>query len=594
MTGPRTLFRHIFKDRAVDIDQMWICDQANKSFPHLFYSLGTWSYANALECDNTDGSATRTHCNIPDEKTTSFSGEYSTPYWNTKSPEIISPGPVPANASDSPPWNETPCIGLSFSYPNWDVDKLTYSGEHVEFSLRNHANNQSSRCSFERRDSSSEHWVTCDNSTQALFNEQTQQLHVNQTWQCSIKNYAEPITFNAFGNATLKLNCQQAGSCSAAHTVIKGSLTEPIEFTPNVAPKGVNYPGCLQNSESPSWEVTYLLWRETFRNNRNVGIVDAVFKNNANGVTISCSGQGEELNIIGSEDHERWWGCDLIEREAFPKYQIASKIKLNPVTRQFAISQPWWCNADRDASPAKFIGEGRIDVPFSCAWTNSSSSTSPGSDTTCPISNSTGWNCTQTCKIGSTLHMPGFITNKTNLSSTEFVEPAPSGYSCTIGSVLSPKWRIPWSTLTPFWGSPLFPNTTETLVSFNLQNMVLGGFAAAAHSDVGMTPLLSGSDPDRWFDCVDNVGKSVPTVLDCQWQFDLKTGYFAIRQSWYCDDKDPEHPIVFKGEGSRFFSYTCYVDRQSRDITCQTPDSTPILPTTYEWDTSGDLDGLMK
>ncbi|KAK9778145.1 hypothetical protein SCAR479_05115 [Seiridium cardinale] len=597
-TSPRTLFRHEFENRAVDIDQMWVCDQSNETFPHLFYSLATLNYAESLVCDNTDGSDTHTHCTIPDEASAPFSGDYTPPYWGTESPEAIAPAPLPANASDAPPSNGSPCIGLSFTYPNWDVGNFTYTsgdGGPVTFALKNHANGQSTICSLEAGQLGDGQWATCDNSTQVSFSQQTGILLVDQTWQCSITNYAEPVTFNAFGNTTLILDCQEGDApCSAPDAVIKGSLTEPIELTPNAAPKGINYPNCLQNSESPSWEVSELIWRETFVNNRNLGAVDAIFTNNANGVTISCSASGEELNIIGSDNHERWWGCALIEREAFPTYQIISKIKLNPVALQFAINQPWWCNGNEEQPPAKFIGEGLVDVPFSCSWANISS-TSSGPDTTCPISNSTGWNCTQTCTIDTALHMPGTMINKTTLPPDEFVEPAPSGYSCTIGSVLSPKWRIPWSSLTPYWGNPLLENTTETTISFDLQNMVLGGYVAVSQTDTTLTPLLPESDPDQWFDCVDNENQEVPTVLTCQWQFDLKTAYFAIKQSWYCDDKDPEHPIIFEGEGSRIFDYTCYVDRQSKDITCSASnvlDPGTVLPTTFEWYTAPDVGNI--
>lgn len=192
MTSPRTVFRHMFENHQVDVGQMWVCDQQNKTFPGLFFSSATLTYAHALSCDNQDGSNTHTHCVIPDTESIPFSGGYITPDWNVKTPAPIPLGPIPANATDNPPWNETPCVGLSFSYPNWDVDNFSHTTGSVSFSLRNHANNASTQCSFQRDGSDEAQWVACGNSTKVLFDGQSGLLFVNQTWECSISNYDEP------------------------------------------------------------------------------------------------------------------------------------------------------------------------------------------------------------------------------------------------------------------------------------------------------------------------------------------------------------------------------------------------------------------
>jgi hypothetical protein len=158
----------------------------------LYFSSATLSYAKTLKCDNKDGSDTHIHCNISYQEATPFSGEYIIPDKNVKNPAPIPPRPMPANATDNPPWNQTPCIGLSFSYPNWDVNNLTCAGSGVSFSLRNHANNVSSQCSFQRNGSSEGQRVACGNSTRVLFDKQSSLLFVNQTWECSIANYDDP------------------------------------------------------------------------------------------------------------------------------------------------------------------------------------------------------------------------------------------------------------------------------------------------------------------------------------------------------------------------------------------------------------------
>jgi hypothetical protein len=122
-----------------------------------------------------------------------------------------------------------------------------------------------------------------------------------------------------------------------------------------------------------------------------------------------------------------------------------------------------------------------------------------------------------------------------------FVEPVPSGYSCTIASVLAPKWRISWNTLTPFW-NPIFVNDVDTKASLYLYNYGTGS-EFVDETNLQLTPLLPTSEPDRWFNCneIPDDGSST-NVIDCTWQLDLATGYFAVNQTWLCSDKDPEHP----------------------------------------------------
>lgn len=151
------------------------------------------------------------------------------------------------------------------------------------------------------------------------------------------------VTFRAVGSAAIDPE-------SPNSTYIKGSLTEPIEMTPNVAPEGVNHPGCLAISAAPSWIVTSWVWNEKWRNGYNSGNLSATFYNPANGFNLTCTGDGEELNRDGRYGYERWWGCALA-RSPFDEYQVISLIKLNPITEIFSIDQRWYCNGNEDELP---------------------------------------------------------------------------------------------------------------------------------------------------------------------------------------------------------------------------------------------------
>lgn len=151
------------------------------------------------------------------------------------------------------------------------------------------------------------------------------------------------VTFRAVGSVAIDPE-------STDSTYIKGSLTEPIEMTPNVAPEGVNYPSCIETSEAPSWIVTSWVWNEKWRDGYNTGNLTATFHNPATGFNLTCTGDGEELNRDGRYGNERWWGCALAT-SPFSKYQIISLIKLNPVTEIFSIDQRWYCNGNEDKLP---------------------------------------------------------------------------------------------------------------------------------------------------------------------------------------------------------------------------------------------------
>lgn len=113
-----------------------------------------------------------------DDTATPFTSDYVTPAWKSGDVEIIPPSKEPVTET---PWNETPCVGLSFSYPDWDVQDFTYEEGEASFRLNNHGNNGSVACAVQEGD-----WSDCgDNSTSVRYVEQTGELSVNQTWVCN-------------------------------------------------------------------------------------------------------------------------------------------------------------------------------------------------------------------------------------------------------------------------------------------------------------------------------------------------------------------------------------------------------------------------
>ncbi|KAI1416186.1 hypothetical protein F5Y13DRAFT_186438 [Hypoxylon sp. FL1857] len=560
--SPKTFFKYTDSTNELEINQMWICEVANRTHPHPYFSSAKINVFNLLQCVD---DARQTMCTVADDSISPFNGDYVTPSWNSGAVDVIPPSQATAKGT---PWNPTPCIGPSFSYPNWDVKGFSYTrgdeGDSVSLSLNNHASNETVTCTVQEGD-----WSNCgNNSTNVRFIRNKGELSVNQTWVCKgDEKYPENVTFRAIGTVTIEAD-------SADSVYIKGSLTEPIELTPNVAPEGVNHPGCLESSETPSWIVTSWVWNEIWRNGYNTGNLTATFYNPATGFNQTCTGDGEELNRDGRYGYDRWWGCAIVT-SPFRDYEIISSIKLNPLTEVFSINQRWYCNGHDDKLPAGFRAEGGADTSLECSWNNNTAT------------NTTIKTCYQT-KLP--LVVEGNVTNRTELAKDVFFELAPTGYSCTIASVLATQWQSVWQT-DSLYTTPTFPNTFKTRAYFSLTFIALEGFQSVAYKDVAVTPFLPTSEPGRWHDCKNyETGEQSSSVwarnsLDCKWQLDLATGYFAINHTWFCDDKDPENPIIFKGSGSRFFDFSCYVYRDDEEISCNPAgmNPPPVLPTYLSW-----------
>ncbi|OTB07112.1 hypothetical protein M426DRAFT_257510 [Hypoxylon sp. CI-4A] len=557
---PKTVFKFTASTTKLELSQMWICELGNKTHPHIYFSSASIDLTKQLNCVD---DPTQTRCTVADDAVSPFNGDYVTPVW--KSAEVTIP---PSTEGDKEtPRNEFVCFGTSFSYPNWDVQDFTSgggdNGDSVTFRLNNHANNQSVACTIQKGE-----WTSCDDSTRVRFTEESSEIAVIQTWTCNgVKYYSTNVTFQAVGSAPIDLD-------STNSTYIKGSLTKPIEITPDVSPQGVNYPGCLETSEAPSWIVTSWVWNEAWKAGYNTGNLTATFYNPATGYNMTCTGEGEGYNRDGRYGLDEWSGCAL-ESSPFSDYQIRTMINLNAVTGVFSIDQTWFCNGHDDKLPSEFRARGGAETTLECAWQN---------DTATNINIKT---CYQTEPF--TVH--GNITKQEELTKDIFFEMQPSGYSCTMSSVLATQWQA-FFNYDVLYAQPLFPNTFEAKVYFSIVFMALEGYQSVAYVGTSVTPGLPNYDPDRWYDCWDYIRNEVTSSvwarnsIECKWQLDLATGYFAINHTWFCDDKTPEQPIIFHGEGSRFFNYSCYIyGRDDDEFECDPVEANPryIMPTSLSW-----------
>ncbi|KAK3311741.1 hypothetical protein B0H66DRAFT_219731 [Apodospora peruviana] len=97
------------------ITQSWVCDAKDGSWPTLIFANATMNFTTPLSCSGEN-------CTLPEQALPSVRG-------TVRRPSISQPAVqrIPSSSNqglNTVPDNETPCIGLSFSYPNWDVSEL--------------------------------------------------------------------------------------------------------------------------------------------------------------------------------------------------------------------------------------------------------------------------------------------------------------------------------------------------------------------------------------------------------------------------------------------------------------------------------------
>jgi len=138
----------------------------------------------------------------------------------------------------------------------------------------------------------------------------------------------------------------------------------------------------------------------------------------------------------------------------------------------------------------------------------------------------------------------GNVTSRTELDPLDVLEMAPSGLSCTMVSVTAPQWTFPDHIMEPsepWWLTTNMVSRRNGGGYVYLNNSALGQQRVYRVDDDNTTSPGSGSfDPDAWYTFSDTVAGS----LRMQFQIDLGSGYFGINESWFCNDKDPDHPYV--------------------------------------------------
>lgn len=186
---------------------------------------------------------------------------------------------------------------------------------------------------------------------------------------------SDRIIFNATGSVTLVPNCSSEELqlptilCGEVGGMIRASLLSPIAISavPPIPPPNRDAPGCIKDSESPSWALDRFTFDTShFRpgpfeiSTVPVGRLSFNLTNKGNNYSTTCSVINQDyMNYLYSEaELDVWYDCasvapdQLIESappdlfKERPEYKITTFVRFYKITGQLSINQTWYCDKD--------------------------------------------------------------------------------------------------------------------------------------------------------------------------------------------------------------------------------------------------------
>ncbi|KAK5655144.1 hypothetical protein OQA88_6043 [Cercophora sp. LCS_1] len=328
------------------------------------------------------------------------------------------------------------------------------------------------------------------------------------------------------------------------------------------------------------------------------------FRNEATGLISSCTFNDAALD----NTTDRWWSCPFPQpphTHTFPIHTIDTSIQFNRDSRKLVINQTWFCNDTQSATPFRFTGIGDTSYlpaspPLIAGSSNSTAySVVCGSWSIfqfpiyCDITYSARWVSLgghKDGRPGGEMGLRGQYVSQTKLPPNALTspDPVPDRWSCTVSSLGHGPvvWTLQadeWMVFTS-WFAPekQRSGTVNTKLRFDLSSSVfedrpganrpiraIGSYQPQVSWDdegaVALTPWLRGFDPTRSYKSADRVverrwydpGWDFYEFLSWEVRLDVRTGYMELGHQWYCDDKNPERPIVFDAKWNGYVPLNC-------------------------------------
>ena len=358
-------------------------------------------------------------------------------------------------------------------------------------------------------------------------------------------------TISASGKRVLAAN-------SNGIQTIRGTLSHPLNFKPNVYIAGSQSPNCRKLSEQgPSFDIkasTQQLSAGSFTVIGHYGDIIFDLTNNANGLTMHCEVRNApELNNCTTVTELKWFDCFPPDSAQFGRDQGAiTRFTYNVTSLEIVINQTWYCNED-ELHPVKFTAVTQPAVLPLRIRNAQSPWVVMTEELRCRI--------TQLWTMNAFIYLYGEmdkpltipVVSKDSISSIQLPpysisERKPTGHSCTIASAVAPRLEIGALKFSAFWTS-IRPIANGMDYSGIYAQAQLDGIRHSAFPETtwwaqasGRTSLVPRSEKtnyNEWYRCPEYYHRPMTA---CMWTVDFEGGYLAINHTWVCNDKDLGKP----------------------------------------------------
>ncbi|KAK0701425.1 hypothetical protein B0T21DRAFT_300442 [Apiosordaria backusii] len=445
-------------------------------------------------------------------------------------------------SAQGPPTSGGGCTTNSFNIPSWfitDFNDLTDYERKITFGVLNRATNYTARatCNLDRKGYnvcslepvSGQTAVGKDTiEVKALVEGTVAQVSVNQTWTCNDRGV--PVEFTASGWVRTSLeNIPEPGSSSTiSPLLIQGTLHAPVSITPDRArgPQGHSNKGCQAASLQPVWNITHIYYTDRPADGNVESpsrTFNLLFTNEANDYEGGCVhgslvGPVAETSLIcaGSE----------FGNLGGSRYGISTTASFNPSNFNFTVRQTWFCDDENPAKPLQLTASATTILPLNCK----TSPLSPGS----PINETV-------CDRNPTLLLSGKLDNITTLPPYSLTEPVPRDNSCTITSILAPKWQFSAFEI-------VYTPEKEEWEAINFE--IILATSTGFQYPIPVTVSRAATREGGWFECVigaDGANDQPLWPYACLVQFNPDTKELKLKADWQCRELDGDRPINFSG-----------------------------------------------
>ncbi|KAK1751002.1 hypothetical protein QBC47DRAFT_392060 [Echria macrotheca] len=460
------------------------------------------------------------------------------------------------------PLSTPECIEKSLSNPSWYIVSpmmVTVNAStggtigDLQFLATNTATGSTALC--DKRDFdldphdpvAQDEWHSCNVTDLAFqFRLAAFEMRLKGSWRCGANSsfifsgggpWEEPLVQGCIDNDQGKRG--EETLCIMGNSQVSAALTSPVAITPQLPilpyTPSETYRRCPDRSTDPEWIIdkfafqhhlsrVYNATKESFDLFLNLTSISS-------NETVPCSIAVDQRTGAAAKGTSLWVKCRETPRNGSRISE--TEVMLDPEYGILGVRQAWNCT-DRieGIDPDKYSGTGFLVTSLQCG---SPMNVTLRDSQNREIGIKTDYNCTlPPSPSGDPIRFSGYSPEAPTMPHTLYSR------SCTIGSLLNATsidlrdYRIQSTTFTPGY------NKTGVLVlgTFNLTNPGSG--------DTYQLEQIPISPDGLWHECVPGAERGLPwQLVDCQYLLDRKAGRIGFKLQWYCDDRDPNHAILF-------------------------------------------------